>query len=198
MLCVGLTGGIASGKSTVAAQFAALGAHVISADAIARSLTAKDTPTLKKIITHFGASMLTEDGALHRARLRERITKDAVARIWLEALLHPLIRQQIQIAIQKFHDGYCVIEIPLLTNKADYPYLDHIILVEAPREVQIQRIMQRDHVSCQQAIDMLAIQIEKETREKVAEKHLLNNSSMENLYNKVRELHEKYILHDKE
>lgn len=129
--CVGLTGNIATGKSTVATIFKQLEIEVISADCIAKQLTTKGQAAYTEIAAHFGSEILAADGQLNRRSLREIIFADKNERLWLENLLHPLIRKGIEEQISLCKSAYCVIEIPLLVDKVNYPYLNKILLIAA-------------------------------------------------------------------
>ncbi len=192
MYCVGLTGAIASGKSTVAAMFAKLGVDVISADHIARQLTATAEPALAAIVAYFGQTILDEDQALNRAALRDRIFQSTEARHWLEQLLHPLIRDRISQAIQTCNAPYCIIEIPLLTRRADYPYLNRVLWIAAEETHQIQRVMARDNCSMTQVIAILDSQANPEAYRELADDVLINNQAIANLQYHVEHLHQQY------
>ena len=192
--CIGLTGSIASGKSTVAACFAALGVDVISADAIAKALVEPGQPALQQIIEHFGEEVLTPQGELNRRDLRERIVKQPVERAWLEACLHQLSRQQIQHDIHQCKPPYCIIEIPLLTDRLHYPYLNRVLLVQGVRETQITRLIARDHQTREQACALLATTHQDEDkRQAIADDKIMNNGSMDALREKVSVLHAQYL-----
>ena len=194
MYCVGLTGSIASGKSTVAACFAALGIDVISADAIAKALVKPGQPALQQIIHHFGEAILTPEGELNRRDLRERIVKQPVERAWLEACLHPLIRQQIQHDMNTCKPPYCIIEIPLLTDRSLYPYLNRVLLVQGIREAQITRLMGRDHQTREQAQAMLATtHNDEDKRQAIADDKIINDGSVDALREKVGTFHVQYL-----
>lgn len=192
MLNIGLTGTIASGKSTVAAYFKKLGAQVISADEIARSLTEINQPALKKIIKKFGISILESNGELNRRKLRELIFQQSENRLWLENLLHPMIRKQIETEIHQAQASYCIVEIPLLKNRADYPYLNRVLLVLATPETQIRRIIARDHCSREHAIAILASQPLEQTYRNLADDIIVNKDSIENLQKEIIELDKNY------
>ncbi len=192
--CVGLTGNIASGKSTVAKIFTQLGIDVINADAISKELTAKDQPAFVQIIHHYGKAVLNEDGELNRKQLRDIIFSDQHERTWLEQLLHPLIRQRIQERVENCCLPYCIVEIPLLINKNDYPYINRILLITASVETQIARVMQRDHCAREQALAILAVQPNIKTRMDNADDVLINNLSLEELRIAVTQLHHQYLL----
>jgi len=194
MYCIGLTGTIASGKSTVAAHFAKLGIDVINADHIARALVEPDQPAFQQILHHFGKSVLTADGNLNRRHLRELIVNHANERLWLENLLHPLIREQIQHDIGHCKSPYCVIEIPLLTDKSSYPYLNRVLLVTANAEQQVTRLMARDHSSREQASALLATtRADVDKRRAIADDVLINDGTVKALQNKVALLHRQYL-----
>lgn len=194
MYCIGLTGSIASGKSTVAALFETLGIDVISADHIAKALVSTGQPALQQIINHFGTSVLTKEGELNRRYLREVIVTNAEDRLWLENLLHPLIREKIQQDIGHCKSRYCIIEIPLLTDKSIYPYLNRIVLVVADTETQITRIMSRDHCSREQACALLeTTRADEDKRFAIADDIVVNDASIKTLQTQIEKLHANYL-----
>ncbi|ASQ45910.1 dephospho-CoA kinase [Legionella clemsonensis] len=194
MYCVGLTGSIASGKSTVAAFFKSKGITVISADHVARELTQTDEQVQKKIIKHFGQSILDAFEAIDRPKLRQIIFAHPEQRLWLEQLLHPLIRKRIVYLLGNNKSPYSVVEIPLLKERTTYPYLDRILVVLAEPEQQIKRVMVRDNCSKQEAQAILAAQPSDKERIAIADDIILNNASLETLKRKVAILHEQYLL----
>lgn len=192
--CVGLTGSIASGKSTIAAFFAKLGIDIINADHIAKALVQPGKPALQDIVNHFGPSVLNPNGELNRSHLRDLIANNPNHRAWLEKLLHPLIRKQIQADIQHCNSAYCIIEIPLLTDKSPYPYLNRVLLVRADNETQIARIMARDNSSREQSLAMLAAtHSDEDKRRAIADDTLMNKGSVAALQKEVSALHERYL-----
>lgn len=193
MFCVGLTGNIASGKSTAAAFFAALGIEVISADSIARHLTQPGEPAFEQIIDHFGQTFKTESGDLDRRKLRELIFNHPKEKEWLESLLHPLIRKTIADQIKRCQSPYCMIEIPLLPNKKDYPYLDRILFIQANSTLQIQRLMARDNTTHQEALSILSTQANESKHLAVADDILVNHGSEADLKHHVSVLHQRYL-----
>ncbi len=194
MYCVGLIGNIASGKSTVAAFFKALAITVISADEVSRELTAAKQPALKLITAHFGKTILHPSGELNRPALREIIFADPQERRWLEQLLHPLIRKAVKEKALQSLSPYTLIEIPLLKKIADYPYLNRILVVLASNsEQQIQRIMQRDNSSREQAMVILATQSDHLSRLDLADDMIFNTSNLASLKKKVKNLHQYYL-----
>ena len=195
MYCFGLTGSIASGKSTVAKIFSQLGIDIISADHIAKALVQPNQPALEKIIQHFGPSITLDNGELNRRHLRELIINNPEDRLWLENLLHPLIRETIQQDIFDCKSPYCIIEIPLLTSTLNYPYLNRVLLILATPEQQVTRIQTRDKCSKQQASALLeTTRIEDEKRLKIADDVIVNDGSLEVLQQQVLALHAKYLL----
>ena len=194
MYCVGLTGTIASGKSTVAALFEKLGIEVINADHIAKALVNRGEPALQQIVNYFGQAVLTVDGDLNRRLLRDLIVNDVKGRLWLEALLHPFIRKQIQQDIGLCKGPYCVIEIPLLIDRTDYPYLNRVLLVTADSEQQIARLMTRDHCSREDACAMLeTTRADEHKRQAIADDVLVNDGTVDGLQDKVAVLYARYL-----
>lgn len=195
MYCVGLTGPIASGKSTVAALFAELGVDLIDADHIAKQLTAKEQPALQEIITHFGSEFLDTNGHLQRRMLRDYIFKHPQERKWLENLLHPLIRQSIEAHLQIPPKLYYMIEIPLLTDKKMYPYLNRTLVVLANPEIQTQRVMQRDQHSVEQVQMIINAQADNANYQILADDMIINTGSIEDLKASVENLHRQYCIY---
>lgn len=191
--CVCLTGGIASGKSTAAAMFQRLGVPVILADQISRKLTLKGTPAYTQIVAHYGEKILNkDDGELNRKALREIIFNNSKEREWLEQLLHPLIHKEIKEQVDSVTSKYCIIENPLLVTKEKYPYINRILLIEAPVGVQIARVMQRDNCDQNQALSILTVQPSMELRRKYADDTVINNADEDALQEAVTKLHQKY------
>lgn len=195
--CVGLTGTVASGKSTAASIFAQLGAEVISSDTLAKELTAAGQPALEKILQHFGKELQLPNGGLNRRALRAIIVKDDQERLWLENLLHPLIRKAIQQRIQQVQGPYCIIEIPLLYKKSDFPYLDSILAITSPDHLAIDRAMHRDHCSRAEAEAMLALQKNRLNCETMVDDIIVNSGSLSSLEEKVTQLHQHYLWHSR-
>lgn len=192
MFCVGLTGNIGSGKSTVLHLFHELGVTTASADAVARSLTARGEPCFQEIIRHFGASVLTEQGELNRAQLRKIISHNPTEKAWLEALLHPKIQGVLGNIAKQPATHYVMLEIPLLFSLAAYPFINRVLLVSAPETVQITRIMQRDKTSPDQARAMLNMQPKLQTRRALANDELCNDGDLAELKKQVLQLHHLY------
>ncbi|KTD15676.1 dephospho-CoA kinase [Legionella gratiana] len=191
--CIGLTGDIASGKTTVATLFSQLGITVIHADKISRELTQKDQHIYKKIVEHYGTNILNSDKELNRSQLREIIFSDPKEREWLEHLLHPLIRQKIEEKVATCTTPYCIVEIPLLITKHNYPYIDRVLLITTPIKTQISRVMQRDQCTKEQAQAILSAQPNLNLRLKNAHDVVVNDLGIEELTTKVNNLHRRYL-----
>jgi dephospho-CoA kinase len=195
MYTVGLTGGIASGKSAVAERFAARGIPVIDADVAAREVVQPGEPALADIAAAFGADMLLADGQLDRAALRRHVFGDDVARRRLEAILHPRIRIALQEDAQRAVGPYAIVAIPLLAEgggRSAYPWLDRILVVDVPREVQIVRVMRRDGIDALLAERMLAAQASREARLAIADDVLLNDGALLELDSHIDALDRRY------
>ncbi|MEO5702424.1 MAG: dephospho-CoA kinase [Gammaproteobacteria bacterium] len=189
MLKVGLTGGIGSGKSTVAQCFADSGVPVIEADAIARELVMPGMPALARIVVAFGADILTGAGVLDRARLRALIFRDAAQRASLEAILHPLIRAEMEARIGKLSGLYCVLCIPLLLETRQVHRIDRVLVVDAPHYLQYRRVMERDHTSTGEVAAILRAQIGFRERLAQADDIINNDQDLSHLRRQVDRLH---------
>lgn len=192
--CVGLTGNIASGKTTVAEIFSSLGVDVVSADKISRDVTINNQLVYNNIVEHFGTDIILEDRQLNRKRLRDIIFSNPEERKWLEALLHPLIREKIIEQVTLSTTPYCVVEIPLLIDKIVYPYLNKILLINTSQENQITRVMARDHCSREQALAVISAQPKLNVRIQNADYVLTNDCGYSELKHAVENLHQTFIL----
>ena len=192
-LRVGLTGGIASGKSTAARRFAELGATVIDADEIAREVVAPGRPALAEITARFGAGVLTPAGELDRRALRERVFADSRERHDLEAILHPRIRAEMARRAAAAAGPYVILVIPLLVEAGERADLDRILVVDAAEEAQIARLRSRDGGSPEQARAMLAAQASRAARLARADDVLHNDGSVDALRAGVDALHRSYL-----
>ncbi|MGN6520452.1 MAG: dephospho-CoA kinase [Dokdonella sp.] len=190
---VALSGGIASGKSAAAERFAALGAHVIDADLVARELVEPGEPALQEIVANFGAGVLTAGGALDRRALRERVFTDAAARRRLEAILHPRVRETLRQRADEPCGSYAMVVVPLLAENAEqYAWVDRVLVVDVPRETQLARLLARDGISPATAEAMLAAQASREQRLAIADDVIVNDGSLADLDAAVAALHERY------
>ena len=190
---IGLTGTIASGKSTAALFFAQQNIPTLSADACARVLTQPNEASFIAIVEHFGASILTPEGYLNRRQLRQCILDDTTQRKWLEALLHPLIHATIKQSLQQASGPYCIIEIPLLTNRDNYPYLQRVLLMESRKKIQIERLMQRDRCSKADALKFLATQQHASIYRRIADDIVINTHGLDCLEEQLQKLHKHYL-----
>lgn len=194
MLKIGLTGGIASGKSRVEREFATLGAPVADADAIGRDLAVKGGEGLKALVETLGPGILDADGSLDRRRLRERLFADPTLRRQVEGLLHPLILGRLKARLDGFHAPYALAVIPLLTESpASRALVDRVLVVDCSEELQLRRLMSRDGETESQARAILAAQADRTTRLKAADDILLNEGDEATLRHHVSHLHKFYL-----
>lgn len=193
MLVIGLTGGIGSGKSTVANLFAAKHIPIIDTDQLSRDLTQSGQPALNKITEHFGDDILQKDGSLDRKKLRHIIFARESERKWLEKLLHPLIRAEMKKQIQAHQAPYCIVVIPLLTENTPNPIIQRILVVDATETLQIQRVTQRDDLTPEMMTAILQSQSSREKRLAMADDVITNHGDLKDLEKQVDALHEKYL-----
>ena len=186
---LGLTGGIASGKSAAADRFEALGACVVDTDQIAREVVQPGQPALSKIATHFGEAVLHSDGSLNRSTLREIIFNDATERQWLEALLHPLIRQTALKRALSANSDVAVLVVPLLFESGQYNEINASLVIDVPETVQRERTLRRDGVSAEQVEAILSAQIERADRLAHADYVIDNSGCIEQLHQRVDEVY---------
>jgi len=192
-LRIGLTGGIASGKSTVAQRFQELGVPVVDADESARSVVAPGTTGLDQIARLFGAEVLTSAGVLDRRALRNLVFANPRLRRDLESILHPLIRADMDEKAAAAVGPYLVMAIPLLIEGGDLKRVDRVLVVDATEEVQMQRVMTRDGSDLTQARAIVAAQASREARLNAADDVLLNTGSVSDLRQAVDGLHQRYL-----
>lgn len=190
---VALTGGIGSGKSTVANTFARLGIAVIDADVIARQVVEPGQPALNAISEHFGKEILLPDGSLNRRILREKIFSSPAEKQWLNELLHPLIHQLTQTEISHARSPYALWVVPLLVENHLHHKADRVLVVDVSPEVQIARTISRDNVSRQHAEQILAAQATRDERLAVADDVINNDGSPDRVAVHVDRLHSQYL-----
>jgi dephospho-CoA kinase len=190
---VALTGGIASGKTTVARLFAELGVPLIDTDVIARQVVEPGQPALAQVMAAFGADVLDAEGRLDRRRLRERIFADPSARQRLEAILHPAIRAEMEHQSRESHGPYQILVIPLLTEGKRRDHVDRVLLVDVPEELQVQRLMTRDGATHQQAQAALNAQATRAARLAMADDIVRNTGGVDDLRERVAALHAQYL-----
>jgi len=190
---VGLTGGIGSGKSTVANLFSRQGIEIIDADEISRTLVKTGSPVLEAIIKHFGSSITDAEGNLDRKQLRELVFADNAEKEWLENLLHPLVRQEIQRQVAASSSQYVIIVVPLLLESENYSDVDRILVIDVTEDVQLERIKKRDGSSETLARSIMDAQMKRERRLESADDVISNNSGIDSLEKQVKNLHHQYL-----
>lgn len=191
---VGLTGGIGSGKSAVATLFSDRGASIIDTDAVSHELTAAGGDAMPEIARIFGNVFLTSEGALNRAAMRELVFTDHAARGQLESLLHPLISQKTRALANQANGPYLMFVVPLLVESGRWKdRVDRILVVDCNEELQIERVMRRNHLSDQQVRAIMAAQVSRTLRLAAADDVLVNEGSLEALANEVDRLHQHYL-----
>ncbi|HVJ38823.1 MAG TPA: dephospho-CoA kinase [Stenotrophomonas sp.] len=192
---IGLTGGIASGKSALGKHFEALGVTVVDADAVAREVVAPG-PVLSRIAERFGTHVLQSDGTLDRRALRELVFADEELRLALEAITHPAIRERLHTQCRAASGPFAIAAIPLLTEaggRATYPWLDRVLVVDAPVALQRARLMARDGIDAALAERMIAAQASREQRLALADDVVVNDGDAMHLEARARELAAKYV-----
>ncbi|WP_330961461.1 dephospho-CoA kinase [Photobacterium sp. 53610] len=192
-LVIGLTGGIGSGKTTVANLFANYGIDIIDADVIARAVVAPGSEGLKAIVTRLGADILLTDGQLNRSKLREAIFNEPALKAWLDGLLHPMIRQQMQQEISQANSPYCLLVVPLMVENQLQKMTDRLLVVDVSEDVQIARTTSRDQVDGIQVRKILAAQATREQRLAAADDVIDNNGDSHKLRGEVARLHQQYL-----
>ncbi|PTB98844.1 dephospho-CoA kinase [Marinobacter sp. Z-F4-2] len=209
MAVIGLTGGIGSGKSTVARLFGELGVHWVDADDVAREVVEPGTPALARIAEHFGDEIITSDGALDRAQLRGIVFEKPEERVWLESLLHPIIREELIRQLNpplspspspargeggEYELPYVLLVSPLLLETDQHELVDRIIVIDVPKAVQLERTMARDTNSREQVERIIAAQMSREDRLARADEVVDNDRPLEDVTRQVRELHERFLV----
>ena len=196
MKIAGLTGGIGSGKSTVARLFGEHGVHWVDADDVAREVVEPGTPALERISEHFGKKILTSEGALDRAQLRGIVFEKPEERAWLERLLHPIIREELirQLNPENYQLPYVLLVSPLLLETDQHELVDRIIVIDVPEDTQIERTMARDTNSREQVERIIAAQISREDRLARADEVIDNDRPLDEVTRQVRELHERLLV----
>ena len=192
---IGLTGGIGSGKSTVARMFGDLGVHWVDADDVARQVVEPGTQALRAIAHHFGDGILQDNGGLDRAALRQKVFEDPEQRRWLEALLHPIIREELirQLSPEDYALPYVMLVSPLLLETNQHELVDKVVVVDVPEEIQIERTIARDSNSREQVERILAAQMPRAARCENADALINNAQPMELVQASVRALHQRFL-----
>lgn len=193
-LLIGLTGGIASGKTTVADLFQQhFDIEIVDADIVAREVVEIGTSGLKHIVEHFGQSMLSSEGNLNRQAFRERIFSHPDEREWLNNLLHPMIHQRMVENLSHVQSPYALLVVPLLIENNLQSMADRVLVVDVEPELQIQRTMERDNISRIQAENILASQTQRQTRLQHADDVVLNGAERDTLLPQITQLHQQYL-----
>ena len=190
---LGLTGGIASGKSAAAQRFAELGVHVVDADQASRWVVEPGRPALAALVQRYGVALLQADGSLDRGALRKVIFEDAHERRWVEALLHPLIAEEIARALASTTSPYAVFVSPLMVESGQYRTTQRLLVVDAPEAVRVARTLLRDHTTPEQVQAILKAQASREQRLALADDVLVNDRDLAWLHSEVERLHAFYL-----
>ena len=193
-LIVGITGGIGSGKSAVTNRLEALGICVVDADVVARKVVEPGQPALAAIASHFGASVIQEDGSLNRAALRKIVFENPQERQWLEGITHPAIREEIHAQLQAATSPYVVLSSPLLLEAKQNTFADVTVVVDVSEQTQLNRTMARDANSAELVQQIMAAQMTREERLKQADIVIDNSTSLEDLHQRVDGLHTELLL----
>lgn len=192
-LAVGLTGGIASGKSLVASAFERLGVTVVDADVVARDIVEPGQPALAEIVERFGAEIVDADGRLKRRDLREIVFADDGARGELEAMTHPRIREELARRRDAAQSDYCLVVVPLLVKSSMIELVDRVLVVDAPESVQLDRLMSRDDINEDLARRMIAAQDARSQRLAMADDVLINTGPRKDIADLAAALHAGYL-----
>ncbi len=189
---VGLTGGVACGKSTVSQLFSELGVTIIDADVIARQLLEKDTDCYKQVIQLFGNTITFADGEINRALLRDLVFSDTTAKHQLEKILHPSVREQMLALAETSETAYCIFVVPLLVEADMLDLVDRILVIDIPEATQLERLIKRDKLTKSQAQNILNNQATRQQRMQVANDLIDNQNDINSLKDKVEQLHHFY------
>jgi len=192
-LRIGLTGGIASGKSAVSHRLGELGAGIVDTDEIAREVVAPGTSGLAQIIASFGSELLLEDGTLDRTSLRQRVFSNPADKSRLEAILHPQIRKLALERAATTSGDYLVFVVPLLFETDFAQLVDRVLVVDCPTELQQERLMQRDKEPPESALRLISSQIDRAERVALADDVIVNSGSLADLDRAVKDIHQQYL-----
>ncbi len=194
MLKIGLTGGIASGKTAVSTHFSQLGVPVIDTDIISRELVEPGRPALQQIADRLGKAFIAPDGGLDRTALRRHIFSHPGARAVLEDILHPAIRQEVERRLAEITDTpYAIVVIPLLVENHLEDMVDRVLLVDVPEELQVQRACRRDGITPKEAEKILLAQASRKERRQAADDIIDNTRDLPTLHARVDKLHQTYL-----
>jgi dephospho-CoA kinase len=192
-MIVGLTGGIGSGKSEVSSRFEKLGINIVDADVVARELVTLGSHSLRAIAEHFGIHILKQDGSLDRKKLRELIFETPAEKVWLESLLHPIIRNEIIHQLNHSKSPYAILASPLLLETSQDELVDRILVVDANEELQLDRASLRDGNNADQIKKIMATQMNRSSRCAKADDIIHNHGDLQELDRQVQHLHSRYV-----
>lgn len=190
---IGVTGGIGSGKTAVSDRFAERGITVVDADIASRAVVEPGRPALIAIAEHFGDEVISPDGSLDRALLRQKVFADEAERKWLEQLTHPLIRDEIINGLKQATSPYALLVSPLLVESGQSELTERILVIDVEEAVQLQRTMTRDDNPEAQVKAIMAAQASRETRLSYADDVIHNSGSLEDLDQQIEQLHQQYL-----
>ncbi len=193
MFRVGLTGGIGSGKSTVADLFAKQGVSIIDTDLIAHQITQPDGPAYQSIINTFGSDILSTDGTIDRKKLASIVFHSKEKKNLLESLLHPLIWVTVEQQVTLSESPYCIIVVPLLFEGKHQDRFNSTLLVHCPKEEQIKRVTKRDHRTADDIRAIMKNQISTDKKLEFSDRKINNTGSIDSLENEVKRLHKIYL-----
>jgi len=192
-LVIGITGGIGSGKTTVANLFADVGVPVIDADDLARRVVARGEPGYGEIVEHFGSEILDEAGELDRRKMREHVFSDPGKRARLEAIVHPRVYAMMKQLLDNLECPYAIVVVPLLIETGEREIVDRVLVVDSPEELQIERTLRRDGTTREGVERILAAQTDRRSRLAAADDVIENAASESDLKDEVVSLHHRYL-----
>lgn len=192
-MVVALTGGIGSGKTTASGMFAALGVPVIDADEISRDATHSGGAAFRRVVELLGAAVVGPDGELRRDLIRRTVFEDESLRGRLEAIIHPLVYSEIRARIAKVNAPYCVVSVPLLLESGGTDDFDRVLVVDAPEELQLKRVTERDGVPAAEARKVIGSQSRRDERLRAAHDVIHNEGDLAHLRKQVEHLHREYV-----
>lgn len=192
-LTIGLTGGVASGKSTAAEAFRALAVPLLNADQVAREVVARGTPALEQIRAKFGTAFLTVTGELDRPKMRQHVFAEPEARRALERITHPAIRERMTAWRDAQSGPYCVLDVPILIEAGMDALVDRVLVIDAPEDLQVARLRERDRINDTLARQMLAAQATRQQRLEHADDLIANTGTVAQLCAAVGQLHAFYL-----
>lgn len=192
-LIIGLTGGIGSGKTAASDRFESLGITIVDADIVAREVVEPGQPALKEISDHFGKHLITSEGALDRRKLREIIFSNQTEKQWLEALLHPLIREEILNQLSRADSPYAILVSPLLFETNQHQLASRCLLIDVPESVQIERASKRDNSNPEQIKSIIASQMSRTCKIEKADDIITNDQDLKHLHEQIDMQHKHYL-----